>query len=338
MTVARLLGSRTCPFTYDPVYCVKSEPYMRREFRRTRNAGRTLLRVAVMLFIISLVSGCGAVPRTASPTPTVPVTPTTQPTSTAQPTPTAHSTPTISPTRMPTPTKPVPTTKPAPTATPSTACIPPRGVQPVSPVLIRNGNTSKMQVSLTFDSDGASADRNAAALQYLDILRSRNLHATFFLTGSFAGAYPDVVRRILAEGHELGNHTMDHADLARPLRTDTFICNELTQAERQIVAAGGRTTRPYFRPPFGSYNDQVRYLAAGQGYRTVYWTVDPRDWETTATADDIVSRVLTSPGLKPGAIILMHFNSPNERYALDRTITGLEQRGYTIVPLSQLLK
>ena len=191
-----------------------------------------------------------------------------------------------------------------------------------------------MRVSLTFDSDGGNVGH---AVQYLDILHDRGIRATFFLTGDFAAAHPDVVRRILADGHEIGNHTMDHPDLIDPLRSDAFICGELIRADQQIVAADGHTSRPFFRPPYGNYNNQVRYLAAGLGYRTVYWSIDPRDWDSTVTTQDIITRVLTAPGLKPGAIILMHFNSPNEQYALDSVITGLEQRGYSVVPLGQLL-
>ena len=191
-----------------------------------------------------------------------------------------------------------------------------------------------MQVSLTFDSDGGDI---CHAIAYLDILRARGIHATFFLTGDFAAAHPDVVRRILADGHEIGNHTVDHPNLINPPRSDSFICGELTRADQQIVAADGHTARPFFRPPYGAYNDQVRYLAAGLGYRTVYWSIDPRDWDTSVTTEDIINRVLNAPGLKPGAIILMHVNSPNEQYALDGVITGLGQRGYSIVPLSQLI-
>lgn len=191
-----------------------------------------------------------------------------------------------------------------------------------------------MQVGLTFDSDGGDIGH---AIAYLDILRARGIHATFFLTGDFAAAHPDVVGRILADGHEIGNHTVDHPDLIHPPRSDSFICGELARADQQIVAADGHTSRPFFRPPYGNYNDQVRYLAAGLGYRTVYWSIDPRDWDPTTTTEDIINRVLNGPGLKPGAIILMHVNSPNEQYALGAVITGLEQRGYSIVPLSQLI-
>lgn len=269
----------------------------------------TIFHMVAVLLILAIVAGCVAAPRTTSPTPTTP--------------------PAYSPTA---------TAIPVPTIAPSTACNPAPGVQLVSSTVIRTGNTSKMQVSLTFDSDGAAAASGNIAVRYLSILRNRHIHATFFLTGMFARAHPDAVRSILTEGHELGNHTMNHPDLVKPPRTDTFICTELKQAEQVIVDAGGHTSRPFFRPPNGRYNDQARTLAAHLGYRTVYWSIDPRDWEPSATAQIIISRVLESRTLKPGAIILMHINSANEQYALDTIITGLEQRGYTIVPLSQLLQ
>jgi chitooligosaccharide deacetylase len=81
-----------------------------------------------------------------------------------------------------------------------------------------------MQVSLAFDSDGGDVNH---AVQYLDILHTRGVHTTFFLTGEFAAAHPDVVQRILAEGNEFGNYTVDHPNLANPPRTDAFICNEM---------------------------------------------------------------------------------------------------------------
>lgn len=217
------------------------------------------------------------------------------------------------------------------------ACIAPAGVQPVSPVVISTGSTAlPRRVSLTFDSDGGSPG-NATA--YLNSLQSHHqIHASFFLTGQFAQANPAIARRIVTDGHDIGNHTQDHPDLTSPPLTDAAVCTEFNQAEQAIVSASGHTSRPYFRPPFGAYNDQVRYLAAGLGYRTIMWSIDPRDWDSATTTQDIINRVLNSPNLKPGAIILMHFNSPNERYALDSVIVGLEQRGYSIVPLSQLLQ
>lgn len=204
----------------------------------------------------------------------------------------------------------------------------------MSPAVVVYGNTSGKRVSLTFDSDGGSLG-NATA--YLDILRTHGIHAAWFVTGDFARANPAIVQRIVRDGHDLGNHTVDHPNLISPPRSDAFICWELTRADQLISAAGGRTSRPFFRPPYGDYNNQVRYLAARLGYRTIYWSIDPRDWDPSTTVQDILDRVLNSPRLRSGAIILMHVNSPHETQALPGVIAGLEQKGYTIVPLSQLL-
>ena len=215
------------------------------------------------------------------------------------------------------------------------ACVPASAVQPVSPAIIYHGTSGAREVSLTFDSNGGDPG-NAAA--YLDILRNHQIHATFFVTGEFAQANPALVQRIVNDGNDIGDHTVDHPDLANPPRTDAFVCGELTGADSTISGAAGRSTRPYFRPPYGSYNEQVQYLAGGLGYRTILWNIDTVDWSPNTTVQDILNRVLNSPNLGPGAIVLMHVNSANERYALDGVITGLEQRGYSIVPLSQLLR
>lgn len=215
------------------------------------------------------------------------------------------------------------------------ACVPASGVTPVPPDAIHTGATSGNMVSLTFDSDGGSPGN---ATTYLDILKAHGVHASFFVTGQFAQANPALVQRIVNEGNDIGDHTFDHPDLASPSRTDAFVCNELTSADASISHDIGRSSRPYFRPPYGSYNEQVQYLAGGIGFRTILWSIDPRDWDSNTTVQDILNRVLNSPSLGPGAIILMHVNSPNEPKALDGVVTGLISRGYHIVPLSQLLQ
>lgn len=274
----------------------------------------------------------GAPPPTPLPTFTVAPLPTAtaMPTATQAPTATATR---VAPTATPKP-QPTRTPTPRPTATPNTACIPGPGVTAVSATQIYTGNSSRRWVSLTFDSDGGSAG-NAAA--YLSILQAHNVRATWFLTGQFAQSNPALVRQIRDAGHDIGNHTFDHTNLISPPQTDAFICAELVKANQSISWVTDRTTRPYFRPPFGSYDYQVRTLAARLGYHTILWSIDPRDWDSANTAQDIQNSIFTSTSLKPGAIILMHVNSAHEAEALDGVITGLEERGYAIAPLSQLL-
>ena len=297
--------------------------------RASPHRPRALL-LAVALLLSSTLLSCGVSQRATKPAPT------STPTRALSPTATATSTPTQRPTATPTP-QPTVTNAPfnTPTPQPPAACSPPPGVQPVSSSVIYYGTGSTRQVSLTFDSDGGSRGN---ALAYLNILQAHGIHATWFLTGYFAQANPDIVRKIRSDGHDIGNHTMDHTNLTSPTRSDSYICSELTRADAVISSVSGRTTRPYFRPFGGNFNDQVRHLAAGLGYRTIYWSIDPRDWDQATTTQDIINRVLNAPGLKPGAIILMHVNSPHEAEALDSVITGLEQKGYSIVPLSQLLR
>lgn len=216
-----------------------------------------------------------------------------------------------------------------PQPTPS-QCNAPPGVQPVSPTEIDRGNTGRPRIALTFDA-GGPADPSA---RILDILAKHRVHVTFFVTGDWATQNPDLMRRIHAEGHEIGNHTMHHLDLVT--LPDEQVCSELNRANQVLSNLTGVTTRPDFRPPYGSRDDRVRSLAAHLGYRTVYWTVDTLDWQTTATPESITKIVIDHLG--NGIIVLMHAGSQVESQTLDGLMTKIEQAGYQIVSLSQVLQ
>jgi peptidoglycan-N-acetylglucosamine deacetylase len=302
---------------------------------RTSSIRRLLLgSVVVALLLASCSRGASTHPGgQATRTPAATPCPTATALATAAPMPTSIAAATATATRAPQLT---PTPCPTPTATPPrSACLPPAGVTPVSSAVVAQGGTSHPWVTLTIDAGG---EDGARATQLLNILLSRQVHTTWFLTAAWAQAHPDLVTRLRADGHEIGNHTVDHPDLTNPPRTDEFICEQITQAERIVGGLSGGTTRPFFRPPYGAYNDQVRTLAAGLGFRTVLWSIDPRDWDPATARQDILTRVLDSPNLKPGAIILMHAGSLNEPAALGDVITGLQQKGYQLVPLSQLIQ
>jgi delta-lactam-biosynthetic de-N-acetylase len=200
----------------------------------------------------------------------------------------------------------------------------------VSATEIDIGNTGRPRIALTFDAGGPSDPTS----RILDILAKHQVHVTFFVTGDWANQNPDLVRRIHSDGHEIGNHTMHHLDL-RTL-PDEQVCSELNQAEQVISNLTGVTTRPYYRPPYGSRDDRVRGLAAHIGYRTVYWTIDTLDWQPSATTDSITRIVMDN--IKNGAIILMHAGSQVESETLDGLMTKIEQAGYQIVALSEVLQ
>jgi delta-lactam-biosynthetic de-N-acetylase len=297
---------------------------LHRQHNYTRRAGRFILSVLALV----LLFGCGGTSSTPGSTPTPRVTITSTPGITPSP----GRSPTPSPvgTLAPTPT-PVPTQGTTPTPQPTTSpCDTPPGVQPVSPAEIDTGDTGRPRIALTFDAGGPSDPTS----RILDILARHQVQVTFFVTGDWANQNPDLVRRIHNDGHEIGNHTMHHPDL-RTL-PDEQVCSELNQAEQVISNLTGVTTRPYYRPPYGSRDERVRGLSAQLGYRTVYWTVDTLDWQTTATPDSITKIVMDR--LSNGVIILMHAGSQVEAETLDGLMTKIEQAGYQIVSLTEVLQ
>lgn len=297
-----------------------SSPWQKgREFYRN-NAGMRF--IALILLILIFVTSCGGQSSHQSGTPT--------PTLTPRPTATAGLTPTTTPTSIPTPKPTIPPRPtPAPTSPPS-ACDSPPGVQPVSALEIDNGNTSRSRIALTFDAGGPATPTG----RILDILAKHHVHSTFFITGDWANLYPDLVSRIHNDGHEIGNHTMHHEDL-RTL-SDVGVCSELNQANQVISGITGVTTRPYYRPPYGGRDSRVRSLASNLGYRTVYWTIDTLDWQTTATPDSITKRVMDN--LANGVIVLMHAGSDVEAQTLDGLMTKIEANGYEMVTVSEVLQ
>jgi peptidoglycan-N-acetylglucosamine deacetylase len=218
--------------------------------------------------------------------------------------------------------------------TPTSTCIAPPGVSPVSSQLIVYGNSARKQVALTFDAGGEDGVR---ASSLLNTLAANNVKSTWFIEGEWGQSHRAIVQQVVTNGHELGNHTVNHPDLTSPARSDEYICYQLGMTEQLVQEMSGRSTRPFFRPPYGAYNAQVLTDAAKLGFRSVYWSIDPVDWDPNVTADQIVSRVLNSPNLKNGAIILMHAGSLHEPEALPRVIAGLKAKGYGMVMLSQLI-
>jgi len=281
--------------------------------------------IASLFLALILLASCGGPSANQGGTPTP------RPTATVYPSPTP--TPTSIPTATPTPTSgpkptPTPTQAPRPTPTPG-PCDTPPGVQRVSPVEIDIGST-KGRIALTFDAGGPSAP----TAQILDILARHHVHSTFFIMGDWAKLNPALVSRIHNDGHEIGNHTMHHIDL-RTL-SDVEVCNELNQANQVISGITGVKTQPYYRPPYGGRDNRVRSLAANLGYRTVYWTIDTLDWQSTATTDSITKKVMD--GLRDGIIVLMHAGSDVEAQTLDGLMTKIEQQGYQMVTVTEVLQ
>lgn len=191
----------------------------------------------------------------------------------------------------------------------------------------------RKRIALTFDA-GASGEPMP---RILATLRERGVRLTMFITGKFAEKYPDLVRQAAADGHEIANHTYSHPDMRK--LSDEEIAGELRRADAVISALTGRTTKPYWRAPFGARDNRVLSVAAAEGYRSIYWTLDSLDSVgQPKTPDFIFDRVTNTPGVNlDGAIILQHLGSDPSADALPRILDRLAEMGLTPVTISELL-
>ena len=193
-------------------------------------------------------------------------------------------------------------------------------------------------MALTFD--GGSSD--AAVSSVLGSLAAAHVPATFFLTGDFARRYPDQVRRVVADGHRVGNHSDRH--LAYPDLTDEEIRADLARAEAAIVGTGGGTAKPFFRFPFGDRTPADIRAVNANGYVCIRWTVDTLGWKgTSGGITEAIVRQRVLDALQPGEIVLMHLGAnPEDGTTLDadalpEIISGLSAMGYSFVTLDQML-
>jgi len=189
--------------------------------------------------------------------------------------------------------------------------------------------TDKPQVSISFDAAWGNEDTQAL----LDILANNNVKATFFMTGGWISNYPDDVKKIAEAGHDLGNHSQNHKQMSQLSAEESR--NELMQPHEQVKALTGKDM-VLFRPPYGDYNNQLVETANSINYHVIQWDVDSLDWKDYG-ADSIVDTVLNHKHLGNGSIILMHNGAKYTKDALEQIITGLKDKGFEIVPISQLI-
>lgn len=189
--------------------------------------------------------------------------------------------------------------------------------------------TEKPQAALSFD----AAWGNEETGLLLEILKRHGVKATFFMTGGWVKQYPEDVKAIAAAGHDLGNHSENHKNMGRLSREE--IRTEISRVHEQVKRLTGKDME-LFRPPYGDYNDDVIEIADSLGYYPVQWDVDSLDWKDYG-ADAIVSQILNHPHLGNGSIILMHNGAKYTPEALEAVITGLQEKGLELVPISSLI-
>lgn len=199
--------------------------------------------------------------------------------------------------------------------------------QPVPPRVLW-GAEQGTRLALTFDGGASSAPTPAI----LAALREAGVRATMFMTAEFVEKNPEFVVQMAKDGHEFGNHSATHPDMTK--LSDEEIVSELDRLEAAVVALTGRSTRPWFRPPYGAHDDRVARVVAEQGYNTVMWTADSADWREDVAPSTVAERLLNYAAA--GAILIEHLGSPQSAKVLPEVLAQLKERGFSFGTLSEV--
>ena len=193
------------------------------------------------------------------------------------------------------------------------------------------GNTTKKVIYLTFD----AGYENGCTEKILDALKKHNAPAAFFLVGNYLEQNSDLVRRMVDEGHIVGNHTMHHPDMSKISDPDAFK-KELQDLEALYRQITGKEMPRYYRPPQGIYSEENLRMAKELGYKTVFWSLAYVDWnnDSQPTAEKAYAKLL--PRIHNGAVVLLHSTSKTNAAILDELLTKWEGMGYSFASIDQL--
>jgi polysaccharide deacetylase family sporulation protein PdaB len=190
-------------------------------------------------------------------------------------------------------------------------------------------NLEEPKVALSFDAAWTNEDTS----KILEILDQYKVKATFFMTGEWVEKYPKDVKSIAAAGHDLGNHSENHKQMTELAKAECE--EEIMTAHNRVKELTGIEMK-LFRAPYGDYNNALVGTARECGYYTIQWNVDSYDWKDYGV-DSILDRTVENRKLGSGSILLMHVGTKYTAEALEKIIVGLQEKGYEIVPVSQLI-
>ncbi len=189
--------------------------------------------------------------------------------------------------------------------------------------------TPEKKVTISFDAAWGAQDTD----ELLRILKENDVKTTFFMCGYWVDDYPEEVKKIAEAGHDLGNHSATHPHMSQLSKEQ--IKAELNAAHEKVKDLTG-VEMELFRPPFGEYDNKVIEAAEECGYHTIQWDVDSLDWKELGESHEI-NQVLNHKHLGNGSIILFHNDAKYTPQVLDTIIKGLKEKGYEIVPVSELI-
>ena len=189
--------------------------------------------------------------------------------------------------------------------------------------------TEKPEISISFDAAWGADDTD----ELLRILKENDVKATFFLCGFWVEKYPEEVKKIAAAGHDIGNHSATHPHMNALSAED--IRKELQSCHDKVKELTGKDM-DLFRPPFGEYNNTVIQTAFDMGYYPLNWDVDSLDWQEKGPQAEI-DQVLNHKHIGNGSILLFHNDAKYTPQVLDEIIKGLKEKGFSFVPISELI-
>ena len=193
------------------------------------------------------------------------------------------------------------------------------------------GDTSRNTIYLTFDAGYENGNTSAI----LDALKKHNAPACFFVVGNFIDSAPELVRRMVDEGHIVGNHTLHHPDMSAIADKDAFAA-ELNGLADKFTALTGQPMQKFYRPPQGKFSEENLKQAQELGYTTVFWSLAYVDWYTDNQPTDEQAFSKLMPRIHNGAIVLLHSTSETNARILDELLTRWEDEGYTFGSLADL--
>lgn len=192
-------------------------------------------------------------------------------------------------------------------------------------------NTDQKVIYLTFDAGFENGNTPAI----LDALKKHNVPATFFVVGNFLSDNPDLIKRMVEEGHIVGNHTYTHPDMSKISTMESF-SKEIQDVEKLYQEITGKEMIKFYRPPQGKYSEENLKMAKELGYKTFFWSLAYVDWyqDKQPTKEEAFDKLLGR--IHPGAVVLLHNTSSTNGQILDELLTKWEEMGYTFKSLNQM--
>jgi len=192
-------------------------------------------------------------------------------------------------------------------------------------------DTDEKVLYLTFDAGYENGNTPAI----LDALKKHKVPATFFVVGTYLAENSDLIKRMLDEGHTVGNHTWHHKDMSQIATKEAF-SEEIVSVEEEFEKITGQSMTKYYRPPQGKYDENNLKMAQEMGYKTFFWSLAYVDWyqDNQPSKEEAFDKLLGR--IHPGAIVLLHSTSSTNAAILDELLTKWEEMGYSFKPLSAL--